>query len=93
MSNHRSAADQQWIDDKRRARMDRIDALPPEVRQVVHEYGVTVVNALMQCGVSKPKHMRHIISVVISELSPLVGSWAAQGPRGPYDVKFKAPAS
>jgi hypothetical protein len=93
MTERRSEpSNQQWIDDKRRARMDRIDSLPPEVREIVHEYGSTVVNALIECGVSKPRHMRHIIVTVISETSPLAGSWAAQGPRGPYGEKPKVSA-
>lgn len=45
-------------------RMDRVDSLPKELRALVHEHGLTVVDAFLQCGVTKPKHIQHLIKVV-----------------------------
>lgn len=50
--------------EKRIKRMNRIDAMPADVRGVVHDYGLTVVDAFIQCGVTKAKHMRHLINTV-----------------------------
>ena len=69
------------IDGRRKARMDRIDALTPGQRHLVHEYGFTVVNAFMLLGVTKVKHIRHLVEVVLDEFSPTRGSSANQGTR------------
>ncbi|WP_191085661.1 hypothetical protein [Roseococcus microcysteis] len=53
--------------------MARIDAMPADIRACVHEYGLTVVQAMMEGGVKKAKHMHHIVRVVRE------GSY--QGPR------------
>lgn len=56
------------VDDVHKAkierRMARIDALPADVRAVVHDEGMTIVNAFLACGVRKAKHMRHLIDTV-----------------------------
>lgn len=46
------------------ARMARIDDLPPSLRECVHEYGWTIVNAFLQAGVRKAKHIHHVIATV-----------------------------
>lgn len=72
---------EQMIDRKRQARMSAIDNLSKEHRELVHEYGLTVVHALMQCGVTKPNKIRHCVETILNEFSPTRGSYAAQGPR------------
>ena len=47
-----------------KTRMDRIDAMPKDVREIVHEHGLTVVDALLAAGVTKGRVMRHLISVI-----------------------------
>ena len=47
-----------------RTRMDTIDAQPAEVRALVHEFGWACVNAFLLLGVSKAKHIRHLIEAV-----------------------------
>ncbi|MDR6826463.1 hypothetical protein J2X48_000733 [Bosea sp. BE271] len=69
------------IDGRRRARMEAIDALSPEHRELVHDYGYNVVRACMDCGATKPKHIRHIVETVLNEFSPTRGSYASQGVR------------
>lgn len=69
------------IDGRRKARMDRIDALTPVQRHLVNEYGFTVVNAFMLIGVTKVKHIRHLVEVVLNEFSPTRGGSANQGTR------------
>lgn len=73
---------QEIVDRKRSARMREIDALPPELRACVHDYGWTVVFAFMQGGVQKPKRIRHLVETVLNEFSPTRGSFSAQGVRG-----------
>lgn len=46
---------------KRKARMERVDALPPELRLLVHEYGWRRIKACLDHGVSNPKTMRSLI--------------------------------
>lgn len=50
--------------EKRIKRMARVDDLSPDLRALVHEYGLTVVDSFMACGVSKAKHIRHLINTV-----------------------------
>lgn len=74
-------SDQDFIDGKRVSRMRKIDALPPEIRALVHAYGYSVVNNFMACGVTKPKHIRHLVETVLDEFSPTRGSYSRQGIR------------
>jgi len=73
--------DQEWIDKKRAHRMARVDALSPELRALVHEYGFSVVDNFVRLGVSKPKHIRHLVETVLDEFSPTRGSYSQQGIR------------
>ncbi len=63
--------------------MEKIDALPADVRNLVNEYGFHVVNTLMQHGVTKARSMRHIVETVLDEFSPTRGSFSKQGIRTP----------
>ncbi len=73
--------DQDWIDGRRSRRMATIDALSPELRALVHEYGYTVVKSCMDLGVVKPRHIRQIVETVLNEFSPTRGSYSRQGIR------------
>jgi len=53
--------------DKRQKRFEKIDALSPQLRELVHEWGFTIVDNFMMCGVTKPKHIRHLINTVLNE--------------------------
>lgn len=72
---------QDIIDQKRRARMDVIDRFPADIRAMIHEYGFAIVKTLLDCGVKKPKHIKHVIETVVNELSPTRGSFSKQGVR------------
>jgi hypothetical protein len=53
---------------KRRAtRMARVDAMSPEIRACVHEYGLTIVDAMLDLGIKKAKHIRHLVDTVRRE--------------------------
>lgn len=41
--------------------LDRIDAMPPGLRQCVHEFGPEIVNACLEAGVSEPRNIRHLV--------------------------------
>jgi hypothetical protein len=61
-------------DSNRRAtRMARVDAMPPEIRACVHEYGLTIVDAMLDLGIKKAKQIRHLVDTVRRE--------SYQGPR------------
>lgn len=47
-----------------RERMSKIDSLSPDLRMLVHEEGWTVVDAFLRLGVTKAKHIRHLIQTV-----------------------------
>ncbi len=50
----------EWIAACKR-RMAAIDALHPEMRKLVHEYGWEPVRLLMELGAKRPGHVEHII--------------------------------
>ena len=69
----RHEGDCKWTDEQRFAqaqsnsvkRMDYIDHQPQAIRELVHEYGWSVVKAFLDCGVSKPKQIRHLIRMTL----------------------------
>ena len=79
MADLSDAEFQRRIDTKRQARMDRVDGMPDELRRLVHEYGLTVVTALLDVGVTKPKRIRHVVETVLNEFSPTRGCFSSQG--------------
>ncbi|OZA34380.1 MAG: hypothetical protein B7X92_10375 [Novosphingobium sp. 17-62-9] len=72
-----------FVQQKRQARMAKVDQFDPETRTLIHHYGLNVVNAFVQVGVTKPKHIRHLVECVLDEFSPTRGSYSAQGIRTP----------
>ena len=44
--------------------MNWIDAQPSAIRELINEHGLNVVQAFLQIGVTKPKHIRHLIDTV-----------------------------
>jgi hypothetical protein len=75
----------QLVDLKRRKRMDAVDAYSPAIRALIHEYGLTVVKAIYELGVTKPSQIRHIVETVLNEFSPTRGSYSCQGLRPQID--------
>ena len=67
------------VDKRRRNRMEAIDALPADVRDLVHEYGYNIIVACQNAGVKKAKHIRHLVETVLDEFSPTRGSSSSQG--------------
>lgn len=49
---------------RRQDRMARVDAMSPKLRALVHEHGLTVVDQFIQCNVTNPRHIAHLIEVV-----------------------------
>lgn len=47
-----------------RRSMERVDAMTPEMRALVHEYGLSIVDAFLDLGIKKPNQIRHIINTV-----------------------------
>lgn len=60
--------------------MERVDAMPDDVRALVHEYGLHVVQALLDSGVTKARNMRHVVEAVLNEFSLTRGATSHQGP-------------
>lgn len=46
------------------ARMDRMDALPKEIRELIHEYGYTVIDAFLNQKITKASAIKHLINAV-----------------------------
>ena len=74
---------QEVVDIKRANRMGKVDNFDPEIRKLIHEYGLTVVSAIYDIGVRKPSHIKHIVETVLNEFSPTRGSFSSQGIRTP----------
>lgn len=68
-----------YAQEKRKIRMKIYDDQCPEVRQLINEYGFTLVHTFSCCGVTKAKHVRHLIERVLDEMSPTRGSGSLQG--------------
>lgn len=83
---------QQMVDRKRSNRMQRYDNLPKEVRELCQEYGFAVVDAFLSLGVSNPKHIRHLVELVLDEFSPTRGSKSQQGIRTEVVDHLKVPS-
>lgn len=73
-------------------RMSEIDALSPDLRKVVHDYGYMIVRNFLNCGVRKPSHIRHLVETVLNEFSPTRGSYSRQGRRTPAEADKRAAA-
>jgi len=69
------------VDIKRANRMSKIDEYDPAIRSLIHEYGLPVVKAIYDLGVTKPKQIKHIVETVLDEFSPTRGSYSKQGKR------------
>lgn len=67
--------------DNRAKRMERIDAMPEDLRRLVHAYGLAIVETCTALGVTKARHIRHIVETVLDEFSPTRGSFSQQGVR------------
>lgn len=76
---------QRKAEERRVARMDRIDHLPAEMRVLVNEYGYNVVNSFMSHGVTKARSVRHLVETVLDEFSPTRGTGSAQGVRAAFN--------
>ncbi|TIO72143.1 hypothetical protein [Mesorhizobium sp.] len=72
---------QRAVERRRKKRMAKIDALSPELRSLVHEYGYHIVNQFMMNGVTSPRLIRHLVEIVLDEFSPTRGSFSVQGIR------------
>lgn len=48
-----------------RRRMERIDGLSPELRDLVNELGWTIVNNFLIHGVHEPRLIRHLVETVL----------------------------
>jgi len=70
---------QEYVDRKRRNRMDRIDGLPADLRALVHDYGYEVVQAFLDHGVRRANQIRHLVETVLNAFSPTRGSYSRQG--------------
>ncbi len=81
MTQLRDEAFQDVVDRKRRARMDAIDRLPADLRELVHLYGFNVVNTMQLLGVTKANQIKHAVETVLDEFSPTRGSFSSQGIR------------
>lgn len=44
--------------------MQRVDAMSPELRAVVHEFGLEIVTEFLAHGVKKPGSIKHLIESV-----------------------------
>jgi len=60
--------------------MRMVDGLPPEIRELVHQYGLTTVKAFLDLKIREPRHIRHLIETVLNEFSPTRGAFSRQGP-------------
>lgn len=72
---------QRWVDEKRARRMAAVDRLPADIRHLVNEYGLNVVNSCLAVGVKKPKQIKHLVETILDEFSPTRGSYSSQGIR------------
>lgn len=75
------ASFQNMVDARRAKRMYAIDNMPKELRELVHEYGLSTVKTFMDLGIMKPKQIKHAVETVLDEFSPSRGTYSKQGKR------------
>jgi hypothetical protein len=51
--------------DRAQKRMMRVDQMPPELRKVVYEYNLEVVQEFLNHGVKKASSIKHLIDTVL----------------------------
>lgn len=78
---------QQEVQARRCRRMSIVDRMSPEMRALVHEYGLHIVWNFIQVGVTKPKHIRHLVECVLDEFSPTRGATSNQGTKRAEGLK------
>lgn len=78
---HNDPEFQRQVEKRRAARMALIDRMSPEMRELVNEYGFTVVDNLQRLGLTQARHIRHAVETVLNEFSPTRGSRSCQGRR------------
>jgi hypothetical protein len=91
LKNLDDAAFQAVVEKRRRARMAEIDRMAPDLRALVHDYGLNTVRAFLDVGVQKPKHIRHLVETVLNEFSPTRGGGSAQGIRADFGIRANHP--
>ncbi len=79
--NEASVLSRTSVQDKRIARMNRVDEFDPVTRSLIHEYGLNTITQFVNAGVTKPNVIRHLVETVLDEFSPTRGSYSAQGIR------------
>lgn len=80
-SPYRGMTRDQIVEVKRKNRMAQVDAYPTPVRELIHDYGLTVVKCIYDLGVKKPAQIKQIVETVLDEFSPTRGSFSSQGNR------------
>lgn len=75
------------VNDRRAKRMKAVDDMPSEIRELVHDYGLNVVKAIIDQGVTKPNKIRHIVETVLNDFSPTRGNFSSQGTSAPGNTK------
>lgn len=48
--------------ERNRKKMAAIDALSPAIRELVHEYNWTLIDQFLRLGVTKARHIKHLIT-------------------------------
>lgn len=69
----------QAVNRRRLKRMREIDALPKDIRELVHDYGWNVVKSHLDLKITKARHIRHLVETTLNEFSPTRGSYSSQG--------------
>jgi hypothetical protein len=52
-----------YLTDRALAGLNRVDEMPPQLRACVHEFGLEIVSAFVQIGITEPRHIRHLVNV------------------------------
>lgn len=75
------AEHQAYVDGKRIKRMATIDGMPADLRALVNDYGLNIVQQFLNFGIRNPKQIRHLVETVLDEFSPTRGTFSGQGLR------------
>jgi hypothetical protein len=52
------------IGQRRRDALSRVDLMPPQLRECVHDFGLPIVEVLGKHGVKKPEHIREVVNMI-----------------------------
>lgn len=90
MKQYKGRPSDEVVMEKRATRMAKRDEQPAEIKALLEDYSWALVEAYLALGVTKARHIRHLVETTLNELSPVRGTFSSQGPTVARHQKTRA---